>query len=419
MKRAAMLTGLGVLGVLVGFGLSLSLPFSGDRVVSSRKSPPSKPPRPISPVSLRPAKNAVPEERTLARMLALHQRGPGEMGDLRREMERLGPEELRGRMKELLEGFQNEQRTYGLRETLRMFGEELFRREGEAALEWAEGLDEKLRKPALEALLRAAAAESPAVAKRWIDRLRETYGPEWNSRASWDAMRAAAGRGADDLLQVAALFGVDLEEGPQSAPSYVEDFDFAKMLSQFPKGHGAREAFRYWTAKDKDAAWATMKTLFEAKQEDATLSMGAMWGGVAAAEGRDASIRWLLARLDEIPQDMREATMENLNRQNALLPEDYKALMSSLQRSDDRLGFASGFFAVWGDINEVHAVMEPLNHQERVDVIVKAAKDYSRMYLTVEEDRSRSIGAYFDARISEYSFSPEESEKVREALGRK
>ena len=45
-----------------------------------------------------------------------------------------------------------------------------------------------------------------------------------------------------------------------------------------------------------------MKSLFEQKNNDVTLSMGAMWGGVAAGEGKEQAISWLVARLDEIPQ---------------------------------------------------------------------------------------------------------------------
>ena len=240
----------------------------------------------------------------------------------------------------------------------------MIKRKGEGALEWAEGLDEKSRKLALGAILRFAAGESPALAKQWIDRLKEGYGADWAVSFASVAVKAAAARGTDDWLAISRLYGEALAEGPYTAPVYADDFDFAKMLAAFPKGHGAREALKYWTAKDKDAAWETVKALFGQKSEDATLSMGAMWGGVAASEGKERALAWLLARLDEIPQDMRADTVKNLMRQNEAQPEDYGALIKAFPRQDDRLNFASGTIAVWGDLNDRAATFAPFIRAE-------------------------------------------------------
>ena len=415
MKSFITPVGLGVLGIAVGFALSRGLflresdtrPGAGAEVRQTRSAD-------AKPVS---AQKTVPEEKKLARLLALYRGGPEETTALRKEMERLGPEELQNRMADLIQMLGKEPGNYGLKETLKLFGEELFKRKGEGALEWAEGLDEKSRKLALGAILRFAAGESPALAKQWIDRLKEGYGADWAVSFASVAVKAAAARGTDDWLAISRLYGEALAEGPYTAPVYADDFDFAKMLAAFPKGHGAREALKYWTAKDKDAAWETVKALFGQKSEDATLSMGAMWGGVAASEGKERALTWLLARLDEIPQDMRADTVKNLMRQNEALPEDYGALIKAFPRQDDRLNFASGTIAVWGDVNEVHAVLGALPHQERVDVIVKAATGYSGFYQKVETGRAEEIAGYFDQRITEYSLSEAEKARVLHALG--
>ncbi len=364
--------------------------------------------------------SAAPEERNFARLLELRKRETEEVRTIRAEIGRMDTGALPGLFEELLHAME-ESPSPGMIHVLGLVSEELFRRQGEQAIEWAAELEGGLRQRALEAMLVASAKESTEVTARWFERLRkESYGNQWGHRIVAAALRAAGERSAEDLIE--AIKAYPMTSDLFFIPHYAEGFDFAKMMANVPFGHGAREAFRYWAAKDKEAAWAAMKSQWEQGNKDFTLGLGPMLGGVVAGEGTDAALAWLAPRLDEIPPELRRDIMGNIIRQNSLLPEEYADLVRALPTKEDRLHFATSTFAAFGNINEVHAVLGAMDRPEQVEAILEGARGYGDFYQSVKNDvrdeRAGEIADYFDRIIAAHSLGDEDRARALEALGR-
>lgn len=140
---------------------------------------------------------------------------------------------------------------------------ELFKREGEKSLQWAEGLGPADREGILGGLINGLAEQDFVAALPWIDGFSEAYGQE---RAQWFSHRAIVGatqRGAAALLNLKKLYGARLAGAMIPQGGLPEDFDFGLYLAG-----SARQGQQFsqlnvmglWAAKDREAAFQYIKT---------------------------------------------------------------------------------------------------------------------------------------------------------------
>ncbi|HEY1120990.1 MAG TPA: hypothetical protein VGE67_05300, partial [Haloferula sp.] len=184
---------------------------------------------------------------------------------------------------------------------------ELFHREGEASLTWAESTGD----PDLTAALLRAAAEDPALVKKWMAKFSPAWDPDRQEywRVYSRLADIATSRGSEALLEVEALFPQSMAE---TALKYPEDFDFAGYIAKTQWDKGRSLAVKAWASRDPDAVAALLKSGSVSIQDGfASLAMD----GVAMA-GDDASVvKWLDGWASALSEDTRKDVLGDLLRQ--------------------------------------------------------------------------------------------------------
>ncbi|MBK1883099.1 hypothetical protein JIN85_11775 [Luteolibacter pohnpeiensis] len=309
--------------------------------------------------------------------------------DIRRELERMSPDELRSGMLELME-VRRKDGTSSTQFLFDEFGAELYRREGEAALEWAEMQDTvatRFYESAMCSILKAVAASSPSVLKRWVGRLPDNLQQAELSQHYTIAINSAAERGTDDWIKAAQL-PIQFWQG---ASSYSDDFDFSRMLKEVPNGSGVNDALSYWAAQDKEAAWDSLKTIYDGGAQGEEFFLGSLWKGVASTEGSQPALDWVVSHLDQIPESSRESAIEGLAREVRNRPEDFGALLKALPKESDRVTVAEEALDLRStpkQQKEVKAALNDLPRQEQMAALFKKAKSYAKLYQEVESKRA-------------------------------
>ncbi|RYD17388.1 MAG: hypothetical protein EOP88_26830, partial [Verrucomicrobiaceae bacterium] len=172
---------------------------------------------------------------------------------------------------------------------------ELYKREGDKALEWAAAeVPEAQRSAVLSELLVAVAKDSPDTMKEWADRYRGQYGDQWAERFNTAAVVGAIERGAAELLRVRELLGT--RTMPFSTPDFPDDFDFHLFITKSKPDFGFQEVVAQWAARDKEAAWNGVKEVISNNEGSGATYFGAMFRGVLAMEGDEKASSWLAAK---------------------------------------------------------------------------------------------------------------------------
>lgn len=293
----------------------------------------------------------------------------------RREMERLSISELKSLILDcgVNEGKYGEETRAGW-SIFNAASEELYRREGEDALKWADGLEAEDRKLVLTWVLRQAAFENPELAKPWIERFRTEFGAGAITAFAHPAIQGATGRGAEELIQLKESYG-DLLDGagfPQG--TYADDFDFHRFVtSGMTSGMEAMEPFQYWSAKDKEAAWEGFKEVLEKDRSIFASYFGSVFTGVAAVEGEAKAAEWMMSKLDEIPADARKSALSSLQQGGTLTSQGVESVMAALPNAADRATFAGSLISP-NRVNPLGTIaLEKLPVEERLQAVVNAA----------------------------------------------
>ncbi|MBK1883097.1 hypothetical protein JIN85_11765 [Luteolibacter pohnpeiensis] len=302
------------------------------------------------------------------------------------------------------------------------FGAEFYRREGEDALEWAMQQDGEWKgsyRGVLAPVLNEAAATSPTILKRWLDRLSEDVDFRASAHQfSQLAMDRAAERGTDDWIAAAkALDNYWVAGSMASAPFYSDDFDFSRMLKEVPEGPGVGDAVGYWAAQDKDAAWSSLKEFYDSKNPDGTFYLGALWQGVATTTESQAAIGWTVSRLDLIPDEMRDMSVYSLIVAGADRSEEFEPLLKSLPRESDRITAAQHMLETQTNAKQLKLAMNSLPRQEQMAAVLSMAESYRKSFQSGDEYQAAGIAKRLEKPMKILELSDEEKAQVMSRVG--
>jgi hypothetical protein len=244
-------------------------------------------------------KAAVPKEaagtpRTLAGLADSMRKSGGLPDGVLEDLGRLSSEELREQLMVMaameVPGASHLAPAVKWRAALDALAAELFHREGEAAIIWAESTgDINLG----VAFLSVAASKDPQLVKQWMPKFSLKW--DYQRQAVWRIFSrlfdSAASRGSDALLEVETLFP---SSTPESSICYASDFDFAGYVEKTQDDTGRRLAMRTWAARDPDGVSAMLAARARTAGPHPLGGVAnAAMEGVALA-GDDASVlRWL------------------------------------------------------------------------------------------------------------------------------
>lgn len=252
---------------------------------------------------------------------------------------------------------------------------ELYRREGAAALKWVEGLEPNRENQSLLLWVRRAAAmESPELAKAWIDAARkqdEMSGGE----LMWAVVKGAASRGAEDLVKLKELFGNDLDLRVTDV-EIPPNFNFKLLFESFPKSRGAlSEWMSQWSARDPEGAWEHIRaSLSEADGKSGRWSesyqVAQYFSGRATGGNEREALRDLVARSQDLPQELRQACY-------TALPASASFALSEIPDKADRVAVVSTAIEPRGSVEGALASLRALGEEElQVEAINKMVERY-------------------------------------------
>lgn len=333
------------------------------------------------------------------------------------QLERMDTAAIRDLMTGLVAA-QKDDRATDFGEILAAAAGELFRREGEEALEWANRLDPSAGRTLLiDQMIRAAAGQSPEIALPWIGRYHQEFGKGLSNEFGRAAIIGATARGAEDLLRLKELYGDELRGCQFPIGPYPDGFDFHLLVAKLPFSSDLRPTLACWTARDRDAAWAGIKEVIERDRNLAAGYFGSLFTGIAATEGDRKAARWVAAKLDEVPPDLRERAIASILTDQLLENASYESVMAGLPRESDRVALAGSLVSPGGNSPAALGALKLLGSEAlQTDALASAAVGFSRMVADTGNPNSRMVLDYFDGLMNQLKLSPASREKITTTL---
>lgn len=294
--------------------------------------------------------------------------------------------------------------------------EELFHRDGEKALEWADTLDPASgRHIILEQIIVAAVTTSPELAKHWIDRFEKEFGgADPFSPFPSAARTGATRRGAADLLQLREIMGHNTVAPMGPLPA---DFDFHLLFSQATNLSSLGATMEYWTAKDRESAWAGVREIMTKDADKGVDFFGSAFTGIAAVEGERNAARWISGKLDELPPELRERAVSSLLTNELTQNAGYETLMAEFPHDADRVVLAASIVNPFANPIAGTNVLRSLGSESlQVEALVRSAKTFSRVASDPTEPSSGGIHSYFHKTMDQLNLSPSSREKITAVL---
>jgi hypothetical protein len=390
-----------------------SVPESGGREMASHR--PSR--------SLRAAGEMAAKKHDLATLTALHREDPEGKSGLTSALERLDGPALRRFLLEQreaagAEGLSAEEKEAQLL-LLDAAVEELHRRDGVAALEWAASLEkEQERKSMMRRLLVHAFADDPDAALPWMEKY-NSANQSWETDMMFmsSAVTGAVKRGADEVIRIHGKFR-DVNHGnPLREADYPENFDFAKLYAGLGTKTDLSGAISRWTMRDREAAWNTVVADVPADRErnayQRANSLDGIVSAVIAMDGEQAGAEWLVERLAGLPDGKRKLYLESIGDGGRLSVEGSVAIASSLP-PEDRLQYVSFVAKSDEGAPRALALIDTLQREEAVAVL----KGSFRPFGPDTRDPSYEIRADNLMReiTTRYNLTAEESTEIRGAI---
>lgn len=161
---------------------------------------------------------------------------------------------------------------------------ELFRREGDESVRWAEGTGDELLM--LCVLSEMARVDFPA-AESWISGYLKKYQSPTNQIFD-AALQGAASRSAIELLALEKAGYTD-----SRTLDYADDFDFHAYLANTTSHFDLVSAIRYWSAKDPDAVEKALLDGLRGRGDGEYTIFSEAYQGRAAMAGETEAARWI------------------------------------------------------------------------------------------------------------------------------
>lgn len=224
---------------------------------------------------------------------------------------------------------------------------ELFKREGEKALQWADGLDPAEREGILGGLINGLAEQDYVAALPWIDGFGEKYGRDRAQWLSHQAIIGATKRGAAAVLELKKLYGNRLAGAMIPQGGLPEDFDFGLYLAGSARPgqqFSQMNVMGLWAAKDREAAFQYVKNATTNGTPGGAELFGLAFQGVAKMDGLATAGGWVAGKLDEFPAASRSTVLTSLFSVVGPPRTDAAAdLIHAFPREEDRVTVVASF----------------------------------------------------------------------------
>lgn len=356
-------------------------------------------------------KEALSEKHDLSTLLRWQfQKNRGDT-ELQNEIGRMNNTAIRELITGLLEATQSD--GLDVQEILRTATKELFHREGDKALEWADRLaPESGRMRILEQVIMAAAGDSAEFALPWIGRYEVEFGKGLGNPFAAAAIIGATQRGAEDLMGLREIYGDCSPRGP-----IPDDFDFNLLFSQNRNLAALAATMEYWTAKDRDAAWAGVQEIVRKDSNTGMNFFGSVFTGIAATEGEQKAAHWISNKLDELPPDLRERAISTLLTNQLTQNTAYDTVMAEFPHDADRVALAASIINPFANPTVGSNVLEALGSESlQVQALIRSAKTFSRVASDPDDRSAKDIHSYFGKTMDQLNLSPASREKVSTVL---
>lgn len=211
---------------------------------------------------------------------------------------------------------------------------ELLHREGLAAFDWAERIEDKDQREAiLGTLIAEACGTTPTVALHWLSRKSQDLGPFRINSFLVRAIQSIPTHGVDSLR----LIQYFSEAGRGDDLSAVApDCDFAGLIEAMPEFKRMDILLQGWGRQDPDAAF---RAVMEQKQNTGLSKKGEylamIFSGMSRTASQKDSARWLARKLDELPDGERATAVEHCAYEMSGIPM-LKALTEEMERPEER-----------------------------------------------------------------------------------
>ncbi len=404
------------LAVSVGIFSGRLIPHPGS---DSGQSPrPSQPSRSAASEAPAPALSGNKEDRKLAQLRNLTRRLEEDPLGLDEQMQRLGADAL----KDMASALATESSLAGedgpaSSEIIKAALRQLYRLEGLAAVEWVSGWSEPVRQMGMEEILAIAARDNVAAAKPWIDQHETKYGRSWTSNFYSQAMKGGKERSAEDLIKVCDAFP------PGSRPSirdllgnFADDFDFEAAFSALRGKKDLQDLIHYWAARDKQAAWTSLKADLMERGRPASYSFHRFATGVITKEGEERGLKTLIGLIGELPDEQRDLCLRNLHG-GMLTTSGIKSVIPELSVSD-RKAFAEDLISSHNAGEGALIMLDSLPREEMIAALENSfTKNRGMLDAQNREFAASGIGRVSDEIELRYSLTPDEMARIRNARG--
>jgi len=338
---------------------------------------------------------------------------------IQRELERMNASELRDLIVEMTAVFSDSGNpdSRAARSLIVQASLELFRRDGEAALEWAATMDGD-RELMMKWMLGEAAVDSPELAKRWIERMSASgqFHKNWDRGIVYHALAGATYRGVDDLIRVRQLYGDLVRDTAFALGPYPVGFDFKKIFTSLGGEMQLTHMMQYWAATDRDAAWDSVKKQIDAGGKGASYS-NSLFSGVAALEGGEQAAKWLIPKLEELPETARLEAISSLTLRDILSAESVSSVMGSLSRESDRVAMAKGLVSMNTTMGQDLAALRSLSSDaSRSIVLIAAANNHAAAIPNAQPRHVKAIRDYFRKTMERLDLPEDSKTEVMEVL---
>lgn len=295
---------------------------------------------------------------------------------------------------------------------------ELFHREGDKALDWANSLDPVAgRAVLLDQMIRTSAGPSPEIALPWIARYHKEFGEGLSNDFGRAAIVGATARGAEDLIRLKELYGDELRGCEFPSGPFPEGFDFHLLVTKLPRASGIQEAIQYWAATDKDAAWAGIRENIAAGGKAAVHQFGSVFSGVAVVEGDRQAAKWAVSKLDELPPELRDRAVSSMLEHELGQSAAYREVMAELPRESDRVALTASLISPGGNSAASIGALQTLGSEAlQVQALAASAKSFSRIIGETQNPYSKTALDYFAATVDQLKLSEASRETINTVL---
>lgn len=362
------------------------------------------------------------EEHSLAALeQRLKRKAPGP--DYRAHTERLPTPELRDLLVELqaLQSASAGVTPFYAFAAIRAAAQELYQREGLAAVEWADSLPRKSGQMVWRELILVAVVNDPKAAKPWVDKYQKEQEGSMAGVSNpfiKEAIRAASSQGVEALLRLKEIYGADamgrtaLAEGQLPA-----DFDFKRLLEEFRGSHGLGEPVHLWAARDPDTAWKALTELDTGDGEVLFRYSASIFDGMSQTAGEEAATRWLVPRLDALPGEFREKAIFSLLNSHDMRYQVVDSVMAGLPRDSDRVTLAMGMVTPFAGDAPLEILQGLDSAPLRMEALLGSAKVFSRAASDPANPVSKMVNDYFTKLVGQLNLSPADRDRVLQTLG--